>query len=46
MKRLSCLYLDTQVARRYNIKALAPQLIEHVELGGISLYVWPEKYYN
>ena len=46
MKRLSCLYLDTQVARRYDIKALAPQLIEHVELGGISLYVWPEKYYN
>ncbi len=46
MKRLSCLYLDTRVAHRYNIKALAPQLIEHVELGGISLYVWPEKYYN
>lgn len=46
MKRLSCLYLDTQVARRYNIRALAPQLIEHVELCGISLYVWPEKFYN
>lgn len=45
MKRLSCLYLDTNVARRYNIPALAPQLTEHVELGGISLYVWPEKYF-
>jgi len=46
MKRLSCLYLDTNVARRYNIPALAPQLTEHVELGGISLYVWPEKYFE
>lgn len=46
MKRLSCLYLDTAVARRYDIQALAPQLSEHVELGGISLYVWPEKYFN
>ena len=45
MKRLSCLYLDTNVARRYDIPALAPQLTEHVELGGISLYVWPEKYF-
>lgn len=46
MKRLSCLCLDTNVARRYNIPALAPQLTEHVELGGISLYVWPEKYFD
>ena len=46
MKRLSCLYLDTNVARRYDIPALAPQLTEHVELGGISLYVWPEKYFE
>lgn len=46
MKRLSCLYLDTNVARRYNIPELAPQLTEHVDLGGISLYVWPEKYFD
>lgn len=46
MKRLCCLYIDTAVARRYDIRALAPQLTEYGELGGISLYVWPEKYYN
>ncbi len=46
MKRLSCLDLDTAVARRYDIPALAPQLTERVELGGISLYVWPEKYFE
>ena len=46
MKKLSCLYLDTSVARRYDIPALAPQLKQHVELGGISLYVWPEKYFE
>lgn len=46
MKRLCCLYIDTEVARRYDIQALAPQLVEYGELGGISLYTWPEKYYN
>ena len=46
MKRLCCLYLDTEAARRYDIQALAPQLIEYAELDGLSLYVWPEKYYN
>lgn len=46
MKRLCCLYIDTEVARRYDIQALAPQLTEYGELGGISLYTWPEKYYN
>ena len=46
MKRLCCLYIDTEVAHRYDIQALAPQLIEYGELGGISMYTWPEKYYN
>ena len=46
MKQLCCLYLDTQVARRYDVRALAPQLVEHAELGGVSVYTWPEKYYN
>ena len=46
MKRLSCLSLDTEVARRYDVQALAPQLIEYGELDGLSVYVWPEKYYN
>lgn len=46
MKRLCCLYIDTEVAHRYDIQALAPQLTEYGELGGISLYTWPEKYYN
>lgn len=46
MKRLSCLYLDTETARRYDIQALAPQLTEFVQWQGVSLYVWPEKYFN
>ncbi len=46
MKRLCCLYLDTAVARRYDVQTLAPQLIEYGELDGLSVYVWPEKYYN
>lgn len=46
MKRLCCLYIDTEVARQYDVQALAPQLIEYAELDGLSLYVWPEKYYN
>lgn len=46
MKRLCCLYIDTEVARRYDIQTLAPQLIEYGELDGLSVYVWPEKYYN
>lgn len=46
MKRLCCLDLDTEVARRYDIQTLAPQLIEYAELDGLSVYVWPEKYYN
>ena len=46
MKRLCCLYIDTEVARRYDVQALAPQLIEYGELDGLSVYVWPEKYYN
>lgn len=46
MKRLSCLSLDTEVARRYDVQALVPQLIEYGELDGLSVYVWPEKYYN
>lgn len=46
MKRLCCLYIDTEVAHRYDIQALAPQFIEYGELGGISMYTWPEKYYN
>ncbi len=46
MKRLCCLYIDTEVARRYDIQALAPQLIEYGEMDGLSVYVWPEKYYN
>ena len=46
MKRLSCLYLDTETARRYDIQALAPQLTEFVQWRGLSLYVWPEKYFN
>lgn len=46
MKKLSCLYLDTAIAQRYDIPALAPQLTQHVELGGLSLYVWPEKYFD
>lgn len=46
MKRLCCLDLDTEVARRYDVQALAPQLIEYAELDGLSVYVWPEKYYN
>ena len=46
MKRLSCLYLDTNVARRYDIQALAPQLTEFVQWRGLSLYVCPEKYFN
>ena len=46
MKRLSCLYVDTEVARQYDISALAPQLRGRAEMEGISLYVWPEKYYD
>ena len=46
MKRLCCLSLDTEVARRYDVQTLAPQLIEYGELDGLSVYVWPEKYYN
>ena len=46
MKRLTSLTIDTQIARRYNLAAIAPQLTEHVSLGGISMYTWPEKYYN
>ena len=46
MKRLSSLYLDTETARRYDIQALAPQLTEFVQWRGLSLYVWPEKYFN
>ena len=46
MKRLSCLYLDTETARRYDIQALAPQLTEFVQWRGLSLYVCPEKYFN
>ncbi len=46
MKRLTCLTIDTQIVRRYDITVIAPQLTEHVELGGISIYTWPEKYYN
>lgn len=46
MKRLCCLYLDTETARRYDVQALAPQLTEFVQWRGLSLYVWPEKYFN
>ena len=46
MKGLGCLYLDTEAARRYDIQALAPQLTEFVQWRGLSLYVWPEKYFN
>ncbi|MCI8808852.1 MAG: leucine-rich repeat domain-containing protein [Oscillibacter sp.] len=46
MKNLSCLYLDTQVAQRYDIPNMMPRFTEYAELGGISLYIWPEKYYN
>ena len=46
MKRLTCLYLDTETAYQYDIPALAPQLTEHAELNGLSVYTWPEKYYN
>lgn len=46
MKRLCCLSLDTEVARRYDVQTLAPQLIEYGELDGLSVYVWPEKYFN
>ena len=46
MKRLCCLYLDADVAHRYDIPRLAPQLIEYAELNGLAVYTWPEKYYN
>lgn len=46
MKNLSCLYLDTVVARRYEIRAIQPRFTEYAEMGGISLYIWPEKYYS
>ena len=46
MKRLCCLYLDTEAARRYDIQALAPQLTEFIQWRGVSLYVWPAQYYG
>ena len=46
MKNLSCLYLDTVVSQRYDIPALVPRFTEYAELGGITLYIWPEEYYK
>ena len=46
MKKLSCLYLDTAVAKRYDIIGMMPRFTEWAQLDGICVYVWPEKYYN
>lgn len=45
MKNLSCLHLDKSVADRYDIPAIVPRFTEYGSLNGISLYVWPEKFW-
>lgn len=46
MKNLSCLYIDTIVAKQFHIREIYPRFTEYAELGGISLFTWPAKYYN
>ena len=46
MKNLCCLYLDTAVDKLYDIRTIAPQLTEYGEMGGVTMYTWPDKYYN
>lgn len=45
MKNLSSLHLDKSVADRYDIPAIAPRFTEYGSLNGVSLYVWPEKFW-
>lgn len=46
MKNLSCLDLNWETARRYDIPALAPRLSEHARYGDHVQYVWPQKYFD
>lgn len=46
MKNLSCLDLDWETARRYDITALVPRLTEHARYGDHVQYVWPKKYFD
>ena len=46
MKNLTCLDLDWETARRYDIPALAPRLTEHARYGDHVEYVWPQKYFD
>lgn len=46
MKNLTCLDLDWETARRYDILALAPHLTEYARYGDRMEYVWPQKFFD
>lgn len=46
MKNLTCLDLDWETARWYDILALAPRLTEYARYGDRMEYVWPQKYFD
>lgn len=46
MKDLIYLSLDTTVAQRYDIRRINRRFTEYAELGGISVFTWPDKFYN